>query len=103
MNNYLIPANSKKGQLWFNVFRPIDMGILGAGAFATLILAIAIPSHGLMVTVVKLLPLAICLLLVLPLPYYHNVLVFLQEAIIYWQSQKEYPWKGWCVKDVIEK
>ena len=103
MNDYLIPANSKKGQLYFNIFRPIDIAILSVGAAVTLILAIAITSHGLMVTVIKMLPLAICLLLVLPLPYYHNVLVFLQEAILYWQSQKDYPWKGWCVKDEFKE
>ena len=103
MNDYLIPANSKKGQLLFNMFRPIDLGILGTGAFVTLILAVLISDHGLTVTIIKMLPLALCLLLVLPLPYYHNVLVFLQEALIYLQSQKVYNWKGWCAKDVIEK
>ena len=97
MNDYLIPANSKKGQLYFNIFRPIDIAILSVGAAVTLILAIAITSHGLMVTVIKMLPLAICLLLVLPLPYYHNVLVFLQEAYIFYTTQREYHWRGWCV------
>ena len=103
MNDYLIPANSKKGQLIFNIFRPIDLGILGTGGFITLILAMVISSHSLTVTVIKMLPLAIGSLLVLPLPYYHNVLVFLQEALLYVESQKEYRWKGWCAKDVIEK
>ena len=103
MNDYLIPANSKKGQLIFNIFRPIDLGILCTGAFITLVLAITITSHELWITVIKMLPLALSLLLVLPLPYYHNVLVFFQEALIYLNSQKVYLWKGWCAKDVFEK
>ena len=103
MNEYLIPANSKKGQLIFNIFRPIDLAVLGTGAFLTLILALLISGQQMFITVIKLLPLAISLLLVLPLPYYHNVLVFLQEALIYANSQKVYLWKGWCAKDVFEK
>ena len=69
-NNYLIPANSKKSQLILNAFRPIDLGIMGAGA----------------------------LLLVVPIPFCHNVLVFLREVYIYFSSQKTYVWRGWCAK-----
>ena len=96
MNEYIIPANTKKGQLILNTFRPIDMGILGIGALITLILLFALPGEGLIISVIKLLPIAICLLLVMPVPYYHNVLVFIQELINYFSNPTRYLWRGWC-------
>ena len=50
------------------------------------------------ILVVKLLPLAIGILLVMPVPYYHNVLVFIEEAIIFLMEPKQFSWKGWCAK-----
>lgn len=97
-NNYLIPANSKKSQLILNAFRPIDLGIMGAGALITLALMFIIPGDGLIELTIKLLPLGIGLLLVVPIPFYHNVLVFLREVYIYFSSQKTYVWRGWCAK-----
>ena len=97
--NYLIPANSKKGQLIFNIFRWVDLIIALVGGIITLALMFAISGDGLLVVFVKLLPVGVALLLVLPVPYYHNVLVLLQEVVNYLFNQKEYHWKGWCVKD----
>ena len=97
--NYLIPANSKKGQLIFNIFRWVDLIIVLVGGIVTLALMFAIPGDGLLVVFVKLLPVGVCLLLVLPIPYYHNVLVLLGEVYYYLSNQKKYHWKGWCVKD----
>ncbi len=102
MNQYLIPANSKKGQLIFNIFRPIDLGVLLIGAALTLVFMLALPGDELWLLVVKLLPIGISALLVLPIPYYHNGLVFLTEAYLFLTSQKIYHWKGWCAKDVDE-
>ncbi len=98
MNNYLIPANSKKGQLMFGIFRPIDLTVLIAGGFVTLLFMFIIPGETFTVLVLKLLPLAICVLLVVPIPYYHNVLVFIEEAVIFLMEQKQFSWKGWCAK-----
>ena len=98
MNQYLIPANSKKGQLIFNVFRWIDLVIVIVGAIITLILLFAIPGQTILALFIKLLPIGICVLLVMPIPYYHNVLVFLQEFYIYCTSQKRFLWRGWCAK-----
>ncbi len=98
MNNYLIPANSKKGQLMFGIFRPIDLTVLIAGGFITLLFMFIIPGETFTVLVIKLLPLAICVLLVVPIPYYHNVLVFIEEAVIFLMEQKQFSWKGWCAK-----
>ena len=96
MNNYLIPANSKKGQLMFGIFRPIDLAILISGGFLTLLMLFIIPGEGFTALVMKLMPLTICVLLVVPIPYYHNVLVFIEEAIIFLMDQKQFNWKGWC-------
>ena len=98
MNNYLIPANSKKGQLMFGVFRPIDLAVVIGGAFVTLLMMFVIEGEGMMTLVLKLLPLTLCVLLVVPIPYYHNVLVFIEEAIIFLIEPKQYSWKGWCAR-----
>ena len=103
MNQYLIPANSKKGQLIFSIFRPIDLGILIGGGFVTLLLMFALKGDNLIMTFIKLLPLGSCVLLVMPIPYYHNVLVFLEEFFIYIMEQKEYCWKGWCASDGVDE
>lgn len=100
---YLIPANSKKGQLIFNLFEPLDLAILFTGGVITLVLALVLPSGSLLMSFGKLLPLGIAVLLVFPVAYYHNVRVFLQEAILYLMSQREYHWKGWCSGYVDEQ
>ncbi len=97
--NYLIPANSKKGQLIFNIFRWVDLVVALVGALFTLTLMFALPGDDLWILVIKLLPLGVALLLVLPIPYYHNVLVFIEEVVQYFVNPRVYKWKGWCVRD----
>ena len=46
--------------------------------------------------VFKLSPVMISGLLVMPIPYYHNGLVFLQELYLYFTRQSRYIWRGWC-------
>ncbi len=96
MNSYLIPANAKKGQLIFNMFRWIDLILLLVGAFMTLILVFAIKKDTILLMALKLLPIGVAVLLVMPVPYYHNVLVFLTEMFKYFTSQNIFKWKGWC-------
>ena len=96
MNNYLIPANSKKSQLIFSIFRGIDLIILLLGASLSLILFFAISGDTVGALFIKFLPIGLSLLLIMPLPYYHNVLVFLQEFYIYMMRPKQYYWRGWC-------
>lgn len=93
---YIIPANSKSGQLLFNIFRPIDLGIIVTGVFVTFILLIALPGDSMTEIVIKLAPALISAFLVFPVAYYHNVLVFLTEAYHYFTSQNKYLWRGWC-------
>ena len=97
MHQYLIPANSKKGQLIFNVFRPIDLVIVLIGATITLIMMFAIPGDAIWAIVIKLLPITISLLLVVPVANYHNVLLFLQEVLLFYTDiYRVKKWKGWC-------
>ena len=102
-NQYLIPANSKKGQLIFNIFEPIDLGILLTGAALTVGFMFLIPGEDLPILVIKLLPISIALLLVMPIPYYHNGRVFLTELLMYLSSTKQYYWKGWCAYEFLNE
>lgn len=98
---YIIPANSKKSQLIFNVFRPLDLfGILLPGAFLTVIFLFVFPGDTLTAITIKLAPVSLAVLLVMPIPYYHNVLVYLREVYLYFNNQRRYYWRGWCASYV---
>lgn len=98
---YIIPANSKKSQLIFNVFRPIDLfGILLPGALLTVIFLFVFPGDSISAIIIKLAPVSLALFLVMPIPFYHNVLVYLREVYIYFSSQRRYYWRGWCASYV---
>ena len=100
MNEYLIPANSKRGQLIFSMFRPIDLGIIITGTVITFILFLIFQPDELLSGILVLMPFLICAFLVLPIPNYHNVLCVLQNIyIFYFVDRNELKWKGWCIKD----
>ena len=42
MNQYFIPANTKRGQLIFNLFKPIDLAIVIIGVATTILLLVII-------------------------------------------------------------
>ena len=97
---YLIAANSKKGQLILNVFRPIDLIILSVGSILTFILFLILQPSSLLLGIVVLLPVLICGFLVLPIANYHNVLCVLQNIYNFLLVDKnQLVWKGWCIKD----
>lgn len=98
--NYLIPANSKRAQLIFSIFRPIDLGIAITGATLTLILFIAIQPESLWWAIVTLTPLLTCAFLVVPVPNYHNILCVIGNIYRFYIAEpREFTWKGWCAKD----
>ena len=41
--NYLIPANTKRGQLILGIFRPFDLWLFGGGCLVTVILLAFLP------------------------------------------------------------
>lgn len=95
---YLIPANSKNGQLIFNFLRPIDLVVFLVGLALTIILFLAIGNSSLVATIIKLIPIAIGGFLIVPIPNYHNVMEFTKDAIKFMFNRRVYYWKGWCVR-----
>lgn len=97
---YLIAANSKKGQLIFSIFRPVDLVIEIVGATLTFILFLTIQPNSLISGIIVLLPILTSTFLVLPIPNYHNVLCILGNVRnFYFKDKNQLTWKGWCAKD----
>ncbi len=101
--NYLIPANANRGKLIFGYFRGIDLIIFAIGVALTLILLFIFQDQmsNTLIAISTLIPAGICTLLVLPIPYQHNVLVLLTAIITYyWNIEyQSYKWRGWCEQD----
>ena len=100
-DNYLIPANANRGKLILGYFRPIDLIIFLIGVFTSFILLLIFQNQmsNTIIAIGTLLPAGICTLLVLPIPYQHNVLVILQAMYnFYFVNQQRYKWRGWCFK-----
>ena len=93
---YLIPANTKRGRLIFGWFRPFDIGLFGAGLLVTLILLAFLPLSNTWVVILVLSPALITAFLVMPVPYYHNMLNVIVELYEYLTNRQTYRWKGWC-------
>ena len=98
MNSYLIPANTKKGQLILGMFRPFDLILFASGVCITLLFLLIIPMTSTLVTILILLPAMITGFLVIPVPNYHNMLTVISELIEFLQNQRRYEWKGWCIR-----
>ena len=100
---YLIPANSKRGMLILSIYRPIDLGIVITGGVITFLLFFLLGVNTFTAAILELLPLSVCAFLTLPVPNYHNVLVLIREIISYFKGAKKLEWKGWCVYDDASK
>lgn len=98
MNEYLIPANTKKGQLIFGLFRPFDLILFSIGIMVTIFLLMILPLSSTIMALFALLPALICAFLVMPLPYYHNILNVIVEMNDFFTTQRSYKWRGWCFK-----
>lgn len=100
MNQYLIAANSKKGQLIFNIFRPKDLVIALCGCSTTIILFLIVNPNDLISMILVLLPIAVCSFLVIPVANYHNIMCVIGNIYrFYFVEQRKYVWKGWRAKD----
>ncbi len=97
MNQYLIPANTKKSKLILGFFTPIDLVIFGVGCTLTIIMLIVFQNLTIQLALLVLLPALISALLVAPVPNYHNVLQLLTNILRYVMNRKRYYWKGWCI------
>ncbi len=104
MNQYLIPANTKRAQLIFNIFRPVDLGIISTGTVITFILFLILQPQSLFLGIIVLIPFLICAFLVLPVPNYHNILcVLINIYNFYFVDRNQLVWKGWDVKNEFKE
>ena len=102
-DNYLIPANTKRGKLILGWFRPFDLYLFGGGILVTFILIAFLPLSSTIVTIMCLAPAVITGFLVMPVPYYHNMMVIIQEGYQFLTNRQKYRWKGWCWKSGVIK
>ena len=103
MNDYLIPANSKKSLMIFGMFTWTDLILFGVGAIISLIMLLTLNIDNIWFAILALSPGLICAFLVLPIPNYHNVRTIIKLAWIFYTTRQRYIWKGWCFKDEEER
>ena len=102
-NQYLIPANTKRGQLILGWFRPFDLALFGSGIFITIIMLAFLKFSDTWTIIIGLAPALITGFLVMPVPYYHNMLTIIVEAYEFATNRRKYRWKGWCYRDGDKK
>lgn len=102
-NQYLIPANTKRGRLILGLFRPFDLALFGSGILVTIMLLAFLPLTSTALTIILLAPAFICAFLVMPVPYYHNMLNIIVELYEFLTNRQTYRWKGWCWKSGKDK
>ena len=99
MRGSLVPANTKKSMLIFSILRPVDAIILGIGISISVFFLLILGNSGTLLLLVACIPMLVSLILVLPIPNYHNTLVAIQSIIRFYNERRNYIWKGWCVYD----
>ena len=102
MRNYLIPANTKRGQLILGIFKPFDLILFGTGVLVTFIMLATMSLDSTLVTILVLSPAIVTGFLVLPVPYYHNILNILIELYEFLTTRQTYRWKGWCYRSDVK-
>ena len=98
-NQFLIPANTKKGSLIFGIFMPVDLVIFLTGVGVTLLALIIMSTTNVMdnfTSILGILPALIAVFLVFPFPNYHNVRTAIGEVITFYTNRLKYIWRGWC-------
>ena len=96
-NSYLIPANTKKSQLIFGFFKPIDLTILIIGCAWSILMLVIVQDVDITIMIVMMLPALVAAFLVMPVPNYHNVLQLLANIVNFYTNRRKYYWKGWCI------
>ncbi len=100
MNGSLVPANTKKSLLVFGMFRPLpDLLILGSGIGITVILLLIFGDASTWILMLSCIPMLIGLVLVLPIPNYHNTLCVIESILGFYNGRRKFIWRGWCMKD----
>ena len=97
MNQYLIPANSKKSMLIFGLFNVTDLVMFGIGIGITLLLLPVLPINNWIFALIAIAPAAVTGFLVFPVANYHNVRTLIGEVYnYYFVNRRKYIWRGWC-------
>lgn len=100
-NQFLVPANTKRGQLIFGMFKPIDLIIFATGLGITFIMLIVLGNMGgknSTLNIIAIIPALVAGGLVVPFNNYHNVRVAIGEIINFYSNNRNYVWRGWCSK-----
>ncbi|MDD5980478.1 MAG: hypothetical protein PUC23_05165 [bacterium] len=96
---FLVPANSKRAQLIFGFFKPLDLAVFAGGIGLTLILLFIKSVDTITNVIIIIIPVCITGMLVFPLPNYHNVMTLIWDIIcFYFFNKRKYIWRGWCYK-----
>ena len=103
MRGYLIPANSKKSQLIFNLFTPFDLIMFGCGLSVTLLMLVIFDLDNLLTTVLVLAPACVTGFLVMPVPNYHNMFTVIQNVYTFFTNNQKYVWRGWCFSVIMKR
>ena len=96
-DNYLIPANSKKSILILGFFTSLDLVIFLIGVGFSLILLMMVDTSSLPAMIMIITPALLSAFLVMPVPYYHNILQLIRNIVNFLLGRRRYYWKGWCV------
>ena len=94
MNQFLIPANSKKSMLIFGLFNVTDLIMFGLGITATLIMLPILPISNWLFAAIAVAPAAVTGFLVFPVANYHNVRTFIKSMWRFYTNRRVYYWKG---------
>ena len=97
MNQYLIPANSKRSMLILGLFNPIDLVIFGVGAGLTLILMMIVQAETINDVLVIVTPVLITSVMVMPVPNHHNIWQLTANIYSFFSNRRTYYWRGWCM------
>lgn len=97
MNQYLIPANSKRSMLILGLFEKTDLIIFGTGIGITLFLLLILPRETMQDLLVIFTPLMITGAMVLPVPNHRNMWQLTAHVYQFYSNRRKYYWKGWCV------
>ena len=100
MNNngtFIIPANSKKSQLFLSYFNGKDLIVLAIGLAISIGGLVVAKGAPFMIMILISMPALIAIFLVLPLPpHYHNIMTLIGNMNRYMLGIKKYYWRGWC-------
>ena len=103
MDRSLVPANTKRSTLILGMFRPVpDLVILVSGTIITVLMLAILSNQGMAMLILSVMPMLLSVLLVLPIPQYHNTLCAIQSILHFYNGRKKYIWRGWCLRHEYE-